>query len=199
MLYVLFSLVLTGIVNYRDMVGDAAPVATAINHTPFPWLRYAVKFGIIAGYTSVILVLLLGQSRVFYAMSRDGLLPPVFSRVHPTWRTPWRCNAVFMVFAGVLAGFLPISTLGNMTSIGTLLAFCIVCGGVLILRRREAGLTRAFRTPLSPAIPVLGILSCFTLMASLDILTWIRLVVWMAIGLVIYFLYGRFHSERARA
>ncbi len=197
-LYVLFSLVLTGIVNYHDMVGDAAPVATAINHTPFPWLRYAVKFGIIAGYTSVILVLLLGQSRVFYAMSRDGLLPAAFSRVHPTWRTPWRCNAVFMVFAGVLAGFLPISTLGNMTSIGTLLAFCIVCGGVLILRRREAGLTRAFRTPLSPAIPVLGILSCFALMVSLDMLTWIRLVVWMAIGLVIYFLYSRFHSERAR-
>ncbi len=195
-LYVLFSLVLTGIVNYRDMAGDAAPVATAINHTPYHWLRYAVKIGIILGYTSVILVLLLGQSRVFYAMSKDGLLPKFFSEVHPAWRTPWRCNALFMALAGALAGLLPISTLGEMTSIGTLLAFCIVCGGVLLLRRSQPGITRAFRTPWSPAIPVLGIVSCFALMASLDALTWIRLVIWMAIGLVVYFAYGRFHARR---
>ncbi len=195
-LYVLFSLVLTGIVNYRDMAGDAAPVATAINHTPYHWLRYAVKIGIILGYTSVILVLLLGQSRVFYAMSKDGLLPRMFSQVHSVWRTPWRCNALFMVLAGALAGFLPISTLGEMTSIGTLLAFCIVCGGVMLLRRSQPGITRAFRTPLSPAIPILGIVSCFALMVSLDALTWIRLAIWMAIGLVVYFLYGRFHARR---
>lgn len=195
-LYVAFSLVLTGIVNYRDMVGDAAPVATAIDHTPFPWLHLLVKFGILCGFTSVILVLLLGQSRVFYAMSRDGLLPRFFSDVHPTWRTPWRCNILFMVFAGALSGFLPISQLGHMTSIGTLLAFCIVCGGVLILRRREPGRIRAFRTPLSPLIPILGIVSCFSMMAALDARTWIRLVVWLVIGLVIYFLYSRHHVRR---
>jgi APA family basic amino acid/polyamine antiporter len=195
-LYVLFSLVLTGIVNYRDMVGDAAPVATAINHTPFHWLRYLVKFGIIMGYTSVILVLLLGQSRVFYSMSKDGLLPKFFSEVHSVWRTPWRCNALFMVLAGALAGLLPISTLGEMTSIGTLLAFCIVCGGVLLLRRSQPGITRAFRTPWSPAIPILGIVSCLSMMVSLDGLTWIRLMVWMAIGLIVYFVYGRYHARR---
>lgn len=195
-LYVAFSLVLTGIVNYHDMVGDGAPVATAINHTPYPWLRLLVKFGILCGFTSVILVLLLGQSRVFFAMSRDGLLPPFFSDVHPTWRTPWRCNALFMVFAGLLAGFLPISELGHMTSIGTLLAFCIVCGGVMILRRREPARTRAFKAPGSPLIPILGILSCFAMMVSLDALTWIRLGIWLAIGLVIYFSYSRFHVRR---
>ena len=195
-LYVAFSLVLTGIVNYRDMVGDAAPVATAINHTPYPWLHLLVKFGILCGFTSVILVLLLGQSRVFYAMSRDGLLPRFFSDVHPRFRTPWRCNVLFMVFAGALSGFLPISELGHMTSIGTLLAFCIVCGGVLILRRREPGRTRAFRTPFSPLIPILGIVSCFSMMAALDGLTWIRLSVWLLIGLVIYFSYSRHHVRR---
>ena len=192
-LYVAFSLTLTGIVSYRDMVGDAAPVATAINHTPYPWLHLLVKVGVICGFTSVILVLLLGQSRVFYAMSRDGLLPRFFSEVHPTWRTPWRCNALFMVFAGALAGFLPISELGHMTSIGTLLAFCIVCGGVMILRRSEPARTRAFKTPWSPMIPILGIFSCLAMMVSLDSLTWIRLGIWLAIGLVIYFTYSRHH------
>lgn len=192
-LYVAFSLVLTGLVSYRDMVGDAAPVATAIDHTPFPWLHLLVKFGILCGFTSVILVLLLGQSRVFYAMSRDGLLPRFFSDVHPTWRTPWRCNALFMVFAGALSGFLPISELGHMTSIGTLLAFCIVCGGVMILRRHEPARTRAFKTPWSPLIPVLGIVSCGAMMVSLDMLTWIRLGIWMLIGFAIYFTYSRHH------
>lgn len=195
-LYVAFSLVLTGIVNYRDMRGDAAPVATAIDHTPYGWLHLAVKIGILCGFTSVILVLLLGQSRVFYAMSRDGLLPGFFSRLHDSWRTPWRCNALFMVFAGGLAGFLPISQLGHMTSIGTLLAFVIVCAGVMVLRRREGGRTRAFRVPGSPAIPILGIVFCGAMMLSLDGLTWIRLGVWMAIGLAVYFLYGRFHAGR---
>ncbi len=196
-LYVAFSLVLTGIVNYKAMVGDAAPVATAIDATPYHWLRYAVKIGIIAGYTSVILVLLLGQSRVFYAMSRDGLLPRLFSEVHPQWRTPWRCNAVFMVLSGALAGLLPISTLGEMTSIGTLLAFCIVCGGVMILRRHQPGLTSAFRTPFSPAIPILGIVACLAMMGSLGVANWVRLFVWMAIGLAIYFGYGRYHARRS--
>jgi APA family basic amino acid/polyamine antiporter len=198
-LYIAFSLVLTGIVNYKDFLHDASPVATAIGRTPYPWLRVVVNVGILCGYTSVILVLLLGQSRVFYAMSRDGLLPRFFSQIHPTWQTPWRCNALFMVLAGALAGLLPITTLGEMTSIGTLLAFCIVCGGVMLLRRQGPGLTRAFRTPFSPLIPIMGIVSCFLMMVSLDALTWIRLAVWMAIGLVVYFGYGRFHGRRAKA
>ena len=197
-LYVAFSLVLTGIVNYRDMVDDAAPVATAIDHTPYTWLHLLVKVGILAGYTSVILVLLLGQSRVFYAMSRDGLLPPFFSSVHPTWRTPWRCNALFMVFSGALAGFLPISELGHMTSIGTLLAFIIVCMGVVILRRRERGRTRDFRVPGVPVVPVLGILSCLAMMLALDGLTWIRLGAWLLIGLAIYFGWSRRNASRLR-
>ena len=195
-LYIAFSLVLTGIVNYREFLHDASPVATAIARTPYPWLRVAVNVGILCGYTSVILVLLLGQSRVFYAMSKDGLLPRLFSDVHSLWRTPWRCNALFMVLAGALAGLLPISLLGEMTSIGTLLAFCIVCGGVMILRRSQPGITRAFRTPWSPLIPIMGIVSCFSMMVSLDALTWVRLAVWMAIGLAVYFMYGRFHARR---
>jgi APA family basic amino acid/polyamine antiporter len=196
-LYIGFSLVLTGLVSYRDMAGDAAPVATAIDHTPFHWLQAAVKLGAICGLTSVILVMLLGQSRVFYAMSRDGLLPAVFSRVHPRWRTPWVSNLLFMVFASVLAGFLPISELGHMTSIGTLLAFVIVCAGVWMLRRTDPGRERRFRTPLVPLVPLLGIVVCGIMMASLDRLTWIRLVVWLAIGLLVFFLYGRRRSHLA--
>ena len=198
-LYVAFSLVLTGIVNYRDMVNDAAPVATAINHTPYTWLHLLVKFGILMGYTSVILVLLLGQSRVFYAMSRDGLLPRFFSQVHPTWRTPWRCNALFMVFSGALAGFLPISQLGHMTSIGTLLAFVIVCFGVIVLRRRDRTRTREFKVPGVPVVPILGILSCVAMMLALDGLTWIRLGIWMVIGLGVYFGWSRANVQRRRA
>ena len=198
-LYVGFSLVLTGIVNYRDMVDDAAPVATAINHTPYAWLHLAVKIGILLGYTSVILVLLLGQSRVFYAMSRDGLLPRMFASLHRTWRTPWRCNVVFMVFAGALSGFLPISELGHMTSIGTLLAFVIVCFGGIVLRRRDRTRTREFKVPGVPVVPILGILSCVAMMLALDGLTWIRLGIWMVIGLGVYFGWSRANVQRRRA
>ncbi len=193
--YVAFSFVLTGLVNYKAMLNDAAPVATAIDMTPYHWLKEMVKFGIICGFTSVMLVLLLGQSRVFYAMSRDGLLPAFFSDIHPTWRTPWRSNLLFMGLTGVLCAFLPISELGHMTSIGTLLAFVIVCGGVLVLRRRDPDRPRAFRVAGGPIIPVLGILSCLALMASLDGLTWVRLFVWLAIGFVIYFSYSRQHAR----
>ena len=192
--YVAFSFVLTGLVNYKAMLNDAAPVASAIDVTPYHWLKELVKFGIICGFTSVMLVLLLGQSRVFYAMSRDGLLPGFFSDIHPTWRTPWRSNLLFMGLTGVLCAFLPISELGHMTSIGTLLAFVIVCGGVLVLRRRDPDRPRAFRVAGGPIIPVLGILSCLALMASLDGLTWVRLFVWLAIGFVIYFGYSRKHA-----
>lgn len=194
-LYLAFSFVLTGMVNYKAMKGDAAPVATAINLTPYPWLQMLVKLGIIGGFTSVILVLLLGQSRVFYSMSRDGLLPRLFSDIHPRWKTPWRSNLVFMVFISFFAGFFPISKLGHMTSIGTLLAFIIVCAGVMILRYTQPHLTRPYKVPYVPLFPFLGILVCLSMMSSLDHETWWRLVIWLAIGLVIYFTYSRFQSK----
>ncbi|MBV8092512.1 MAG: amino acid permease [Acetobacteraceae bacterium] len=194
-LYVAFALVLTGLVYYGQMRGDAAPVATAIDRTPFAWLQVAVKLGIICGFTTVILVMLLGQSRVFYSMARDGLLPTTFARVHPVWRTPYLSNLVFMVFTGALAGFIPISQLGHMTSIGTLLAFVIVCAGVALLRRIDPSAPRSYRTPLVPVVPALGIIVCLAMMISLDRATWVRLVVWLAIGLGIFFLYSRRHSR----
>ena len=198
-LYVLFGLVLTGVVSYHDMKGDAAPVATAIAHTAYPWLKTAVKLGVIGGYTTVILVMLLGQSRVFYAMSRDRLLPGVFATIHPRWQTPWLSNLIFMLFTGLMAAFLPISVLGHMTSIGTLLAFIIVCAGVIVLRRQEPHTRRSFFAPGVPVTPILGIASCLLMMVSLDAGTWLRLVVWLAIGLVIFFAYGRRHSRLAAA
>ena len=194
-LYLAFSFVLTGMVNYKDMRGDAAPVATAINLTPYPWLQMLVKLGIIGGFTSVILVMLLGQSRVFFAMSRDGLLPKMFSDIHPKWRTPWRSNILFMFFVSFFAGFFPISKLGHMTSIGTLLAFVIVCAGVMVLRYTQPLLPRPYRVPFSPLFPFLGILVCLAMMTSLDGETWLRLIVWLAIGLIIYFTYSRFNSK----
>ena len=194
-LYLAFSFVLTGMLNYKDMRGDAAPVATAINLTPYPWLQMLVKRGIIMGFTSVILVMLLGQSRVFYSMSRDGLLPKMFSDIHAKWRTPWRSNLLFMVFVGFFAGFFPISKLGHMTSIGTLLAFIIVCAGVMVLRYQQPLTPRPFRVPFFPLFPFLGILVCLAMMTSLDAETWWRLIIWLAIGLIIYFTYSRFHSK----
>jgi len=190
-LYVAFALILTGMVNYRDMQGDAHPVATAINLTPFPVLQVLVKVGIIGGFTSVMLVMLLGQSRVFRAMSADGLLPAIFGEIHPKWRTPWRSNLILMVFVSLFSGFLPISTLGHMTSIGTLLAFVIVCIGVMVLRRTRPDLPRPYRTPLVPLVPILGIVVCLAMMVSLDKATWYRLVIWIVIGFAVYFGYSR--------
>jgi APA family basic amino acid/polyamine antiporter len=198
-LYILFAFVLTGMLNYKLMRGDAAPVATAINLTPYPWLKIMIKTGIIAGFTSVILVMLLGQSRIFYAMSRDGLLPKLFSDIHPVWRTPWLSNLLFMVFTGFFAGFFPISKLGNMTSIGTLLAFIIVCAGVMILRQTQPDAPRTYRCPCFPAFPILGILVCLAMMTALDAETWWRLVIWLVIGLIIYFTYSRFNSTLAKS
>jgi APA family basic amino acid/polyamine antiporter len=188
-LYILFAHVLTGMVHYTKFKGDAAPVATVISLFP-TWLQSGIVIGIIAGYSSVILVMLLGQSRVFFSMSRDGLLPKVFSDIHPRFQTPWRCNLIFMLFVSLFSGFLPISKLGHMTSIGTLLAFVIVCIGVMIMRKTNPDAPRPYRTPLVPVVPILGVLVCFAMMASLDYETWIRLVVWLAIGLTIYFTYG---------
>lgn len=192
-LYVLFSHVLTGIVNYTEL-NSAAPVAVAIDRTDYRWLRPALKLAIIAGYTSVILVMLLGQSRVFFSMSRDGLLPKLFSDVHPKYRTPWRSNLLFMVLTGLIAAFAPIGLLGEMTSIGTLFAFVLVCGGILIMRRTHPELKRPFRTPWVPLIPLLGIAFNVVLMYYLGWSNWIRLIVWMGLGLVIYFGYSRKHS-----
>jgi APA family basic amino acid/polyamine antiporter len=196
-LYILFSRVLTGMVHYTKFKGDASPVATVIASFPSQTLQTAIVIGIIAGYTSVILVMLLGQSRVFYSMSRDGLLPAIFSDIHPKFQTPYRCNLIFMVFVSLFSGFLPISRLGHMTSIGTLLAFVIVCIGIIIMRKTNPNAPRPYRTPLVPLVPILGCLVCFAMMASLDIDTWIRLVVWLAIGLAIYFGYSRHHSHLA--
>jgi APA family basic amino acid/polyamine antiporter len=190
-LYIAFSLVLVGMVNYQALKGDSAPTATAINLTHMPVLMVLVKFGIVAGQTSVILVMLLGQSRVFRAMSADRLLPKIFSDIHPTWRTPWRSNMLFMVFVSLFSGFIPISVLGEMTSIGTLLAFVIVCIGVIVLRKTRPELPRPFRTPWVPLIPIAGVIVCLSMMVSLDIGTWIRLVVWLVIGFIVYFGYSR--------
>ncbi len=197
--YVLFAGVLTGMLNYKAMLNDASPVASAIDLTPYPWLKIAVTVGILCGFSSVVLVLLLGQSRVFYAMSKDGLLPGLFSAIHPRFRTPWRSNLLFMVLTGLLSAFLPIAQLGSMTSIGTLLAFIIVSAGVLVLRVREPERPRSFRVPFGPLVPVLGVVTCLAIMASLDGLTWIRLLVWLLIGLAVYFGYGRRHSRLHRA
>ena len=197
-IYILFAGVLTGLVHYDAMRGDGAPVNTAIGQTPFPWLKSLVTLGVIAGFSTVILVLLLGQSRVFYTMSQDRLLPGLFSKVHPTWKTPYRSNLFFMVFTGALGGFLPITQLGHMTSIGTLLAFVLVCLGVIILRRTQPDAPRAYRTPLVPLVPILGILTCLAMMVSLDGETWLRLVIWLAIGMAIYFGWSRRHSRVGR-
>jgi APA family basic amino acid/polyamine antiporter len=192
-LYIAFALVLTGLLPYGQL-GGAAPVADAIGQTPFPILRSVVDLGAIAGLTSVILVMLLGQSRVFYSMSRDGLLPPIFSRVHPRFRTPWMSNLLFLVFTGIAGGLLPIKELGEITSMGTLLAFVIVCVGVMVLRRTDPDRVRIFRTPWVPFVPLAGIAACAAMMYSLPWVTWAMLVVWVTIGLVVYFSYSRNHS-----
>ncbi|HRZ08677.1 MAG TPA: amino acid permease [Gemmatimonadales bacterium] len=195
-LYIAVSLVLTGIVKY-DQLNVPDPIAVGINAAGpgLAWLRPFVKIGAIAGLSSVILVMLMGQPRIFYTMSKDGLLPPVFSAVHPKFKTPWLATIVTGLVAMLCAGLLPIGLLGELVSIGTLLAFAIVCGGVLVLRYTDPNIPRPFRTPLVPLVPILGVGFCFYLMWGLPIDTWARLIVWMAIGIAIYFFYGRKHSK----
>jgi APA family basic amino acid/polyamine antiporter len=193
-LFVLFAHVMTGMANYKEFIGSGAPVAIAIEKTPYQWLSKAIVLAILIGYTSVILVDLLGQSRVFFSMSRDGLLPKVFSEIHPKFRTPWKSNIVLCAFIAIFAAFVPIRVVGEMTSIGTLLAFVLVCAGILVLRKQQPNLHRPFKTPLVPLVPILGIITCFAMMTFLPADTWLRLFIWLGIGLVIYFTYGKKHS-----
>jgi len=194
-LYILYGLVLTGIVNYKEL-NVAAPYALAVDRmTGMPWLGFWMKLGSLLGLTTVMLVMLLGQSRVFYSMSRDGLLPKVFSDVHPKFQTPWKSNMLLMVFVSLLAAFTPISQLGQLTSIGTLAAFIVVCVGIIVLRRTRPDLPRPFRTPLVPLVPILGVIANFGLMYSLSNDTWKAFVTWLVIGLMIYFGYSRHRSH----
>lgn len=206
-LYILFAHVMTGVANYQMFAGKdgIAPVAVAIDNmgkmgadgvvTPdYPWLNKAIIIAILAGYSSVILVMLMGQSRVFFSMSKDGLIPKVFSDVHPKFRTPAKNNFLFMLFVSLFAAFVPARVVGEMTSIGTLFAFILVCVGVMVMRKKMPDAPRAFRTPLVPLVPIFGIGTCLFMMVFLPADTWIRLVVWMIIGLDMYIFYGMKNS-----
>jgi len=199
LLYVLFSHVLSGVATVQDFrtAGKEASVTYAISKymIGYAWLAKFVTVAILAGFSSVILVMLLGQSRVFYSMSEDGLVPKVFSDVHPKFKTPWKSNMLFFVFTSLFAAFLPEDIVGEMTSIGTLFAFILVCIGVWILRVRRPDLERAFRTPAVPVVAILGILVCGAMIYGLGWTNWLRLIVWLAVGLVIYFAYSRRHSK----
>ncbi len=190
-LYVLFPYVMTGLVPYTEFANDAKPAATAFAKTGYGFLQNGLIIAILAGYTSVML---LGQSRVFYSMSKDGLLPKFFGEVHKKFHSPWKTNLFFMVFVSLFAGFVPVSDLGHMVSIGTLFAFSLVCAGVWILRVKRPEIKRSFKTPLVPFVPLMGILVCGYLMTSLPIEAWYRLAIWLGLGLVIYFVYGQKNS-----
>ena len=195
LLYVVVSAVLVGVVPYGDL-NIAAPMAYAMERIGAPWwIRVAIDVGAVLGIGSVILVMLLGQSRVFYSMSRDGLLGPWAGKVHPRFRTPYLSTIYTGIAVCLATGILPLQLLGTWVNIGTLLAFMLVCGGVWILRSKRPDLHRPFRTPWVPVVPILGILCCFGLMLTLPADTWIRLAAWLAIGLAIYWSYGRKHSR----
>jgi APA family basic amino acid/polyamine antiporter len=193
-LYILFAHVLTGVANVEDFrhAGKEASVTYAIQtYMPgYGWLAKLVTVAILAGFSSVILVMLMGQSRVFFSMSRDGLLPAIFSELHPKWQTPYKSNMILFVFIGLFAAFIPGDVVGDMTSIGTLFAFILVCAGVIVMRRNNPEAVRPFKTPLVPLVPVLGIVACGMMILGLGAANWIRLLVWLVIGFVIYFTYG---------
>jgi APA family basic amino acid/polyamine antiporter len=190
-LYILVAIVLTGIVSYTQLnVADPVAVGVDAMGKSMFWLRPIIKIAAIAGLSSVILVMLLGQPRIFFSMAKDGLLPPVFSRVHPRFKTPYVSTIITGCTAIVLAGILPINILGELVSIGTLLAFVIVCSSIIVLRKTRPDIQRPFKTPFVPWIPLAGALICFAQMASLPLDTWLRLIIWMAVGFIIYFTYS---------
>ncbi len=199
LLYVLFSYVLTGVATTNDFrtVGKEASVAFAIQTymVGHEWLAKLVTVSILAGFSSVILVMLYGQSRVFYSMSKDGLVPPVFSKIHPKYRTPYKSNMLFFVFVGLFALFVPGDVVGDMTSIGTLFAFILVSAGVWVMRRTNPELPRQFKTPLVPVVPILGIVVCGAMIYGLGWPNWSRLLIWMLLGVIIYFAYSKKHSK----
>ena len=195
-LYIAVSLVLTGVVNYTQL-NVPAPIAVAVSTLgpKLAWLTFFIKIGAIAGLSSVILVMMLAQARIFYTMSKDGLLPPIFSTVHPKFRTPWLSQLLTGAVAMLIAGLFPIGLLGELVSIGTLLAFAIVCTGIFVLRFTDPKIHRPFRVPAFWLVAPLGVGFCFFLMSGLPADTWARLIVWMAIGLVVYFTYSQRHSK----
>lgn len=193
-LYILVAGVLTGLVPYQDLnVPD--PIAKGVDVIGLTWFSIIIKLGALTGLTTVILVLLFGQSRIFFTMSQDGLLPPFFARVHPRLQTPHRSQILIGTLVAIVAALTPIGVLGEMVSIGTLFAFVLVCGAVMYLRRSDAEVLRPFRVPGVPVVPVLGILFCLLLMFGLPLVTWMRLFVWLVIGMAIYLSYGRNHSK----
>jgi APA family basic amino acid/polyamine antiporter len=201
-LYVLFSYVLSGVATVEDFrsSGREASIAFAISKymTGYAWLANAVTVAILAGFSSVILVMLLGQSRVFYSMANDGLVPPVFAEIHPKYRTPFKSNMLFFVFTSMFAAFVPVDIVGEMTSIGTLFAFMLVSAGVWIMRVKRPDLERGFRVPALPFVSIMGILVCGAMIFGLGWTNWLRLIGWLAIGFVFYFTYGIKHSRLNR-
>jgi basic amino acid/polyamine antiporter, APA family len=197
-LYIAVSAVLTGLVPYAELaVPD--PIAKGVDAIGLAWFSVLIKLGALIGLTTVILVLLYGQSRIFFTMSHDRLLPPLFSRVHPRLQTPYLSQLLIGIIVAIIAALTPIDILGEMVSIGTLFAFVLVCGAVVYLRRSDAEVHRPFRVPNVPWVPLLGILFCLLLMAGLPLVTWMRLIVWLVIGLVVYFVYGSRHSRLRHA
>jgi APA family basic amino acid/polyamine antiporter len=199
-LYIAMALVMTGMAHYSEL-NVPHPVFVAIQKAgpSLAWLGYFVNIGAIAGLASVVLVMLMGQPRIFYSMARDGLLPPVFGKVHPKFQTPYLATIITGSVAALVSGLFPIDLLGELVSIGTLLAFVIVSAGIWVLRRRSPELVRPFRTPLVPLVPILSIVICGLMMYWLPRDTWLRLIIWMAVGIAIYFLYGRHHSRVAKS
>ena len=196
-IYIAVGLVMTGLVPYSKL-NVASPIAVAVEATGLTWLAPIINIGALCGLSSVILVNMLAQSRIFYSMSRDGLLPPLFARLHPRFHTPHVTTAITGVVVAIASGLFPITVLGLLVSMGTLLAFAIVCTGVLILRKTAPDTPRPFKTPGMPWVPVIGTLICIYLMTGLPLPTWIRLFVWLAVGLTIYFSYGRFRAASVR-
>jgi APA family basic amino acid/polyamine antiporter len=193
-LYILVAGVLTGLVPYAELnVPD--PIAKGVDAIGLNWFSILIKIGALTGLTTVILVLLYGQSRIFFTMSQDGLLPPLFARVHPRLQTPHLSQILIGTVVAIVAALTPIGVLGEMVSIGTLFAFILVCGAVMYLRRSDSNALRPFRVPGVPVVPILGILFCLLLMVGLPLVTWMRLVVWLVIGMVIYLSYGRSRSK----